>query len=56
MYTDEDKTVLMCVTTRNEVATIRRIVKQADDKAFIIISNAREVFGQGFKEEKIRMK
>lgn len=56
MYTNEEKTILLCVTTRSEVATIRRIVNKVDDSAFIIIANAREVFGKGFKEDKIRMK
>ena len=56
MYTNEEKTVLLCVTTRNEVFTIRTIVENVDENAFIIIANAREVFGKGFKEEKIRAK
>ena len=50
MYRKEEKNVLMCVASRNEVKEIRRIVSEIDKEAFIVISNAREVFGRGFKE------
>lgn len=52
MYTQEEKTILLCVTSRNQVITIRKIVKKIDENAFFIIANAREVFGKGFKEGK----
>lgn len=51
MYKKEEKNVLMCVASRNEVREIRKIVNEIDKNAFIVISNAREVFGEGFKEE-----
>ncbi len=51
MYKKKDKNVLMCVASRNEVRDIRKIVKEIDKNAFVVISNAREVFGEGFKEE-----
>lgn len=54
MYTNEEKTILLCVTTRNEVIEIRKIVEAVDEHAFLIIANAREVFGKGFKEERIK--
>ena len=50
MYSSEERNVLMCVASRNEVREIRRIINQIDKEAFIVISNAREVFGEGFKE------
>ncbi|MDO5557293.1 MAG: YitT family protein [Clostridia bacterium] len=51
MYTEQDKTMLLCVASRNEVALIKQIALKVDNKSFIIISNAREVFGKGFKRE-----
>ena len=51
MYTNEEKTIILCVTSRNEVMEIRKIIKNIDEKAFVTIINAREVFGNGFKEE-----
>lgn len=50
MYKKEDKNVLMCVASRNEVRQIRKIINSVDSKAFVVISNAREVFGKGFKK------
>ena len=50
MYTNTDKIMLMCVGSRNEVARMKQIATQIDPKAFIIINNAREAWGKGFKE------
>ena len=50
MYKKKDREVLFCVASRNEVREIRKIVKEVDSNAFIVITNAREVFGEGFKE------
>lgn len=49
MYTNTDKMMLMCVGARNEVVRMKQIATQIDPKAFIIISNARETWGKGFK-------
>lgn len=50
MYTNEDRIMLMCVGNRNEIARIKDIAQSVDKKAFIIITNAREIFGKGFKK------
>lgn len=49
MYTEEEKLVLICATPRGEVGKIRTIAEEIDKNCFIIIANAREVFGKGFK-------
>lgn len=49
MYTGSSKSILLCVTSRGEVAKIRKIIENIDPEVFLIISNAREVFGKGFK-------
>lgn len=49
MYTEDEKLVLICATPRGEVGKIRTIAEEIDKNCFIIISNAREVFGKGFK-------
>ena len=51
MYTGSEKTVLMCVAGRREVIALRREIKKIDSNAFIILSDAREVLGQGFKKQ-----
>lgn len=49
MYTEKEKMVLICATPRKDVGRVRRIAKEIDKNCFIIISNAREVYGEGFK-------
>lgn len=49
MYKYDELTVLMCVAGRNEVVKIIQIVKKIDKRAFVIVSNVREVIGNGFK-------
>lgn len=51
MYTGENKLVLLCATGRRDVAKLRKIAKEIDPKCFIIITNSREVLGEGFKKE-----
>jgi len=51
MYRHEERNILMCVASRSEIREIRQIVNSIDKNAFVVISNAREVFGEGFKEE-----
>lgn len=50
MYKKEERKILLSVMSRNEVREVRTIVEEVDKNAFIIITNAREVFGEGFKE------
>ena len=51
MYTEENKLVVMCATSRGDVAKVRNLAKQIDPKCFIIVTNSREVLGEGFKGE-----
>lgn len=51
MYSKEEKEILMCVVSRREAVSMVKYVKEIDEKAFIIISDAREVMGEGFNEE-----
>ncbi len=48
-YTGETKTMLMCTVRVHEVAAIHDIVKKCDDRAFMVISDAGEIIGEGFK-------
>ncbi len=52
MYTREKKMMLLCVVSRNEVAKIKEVALNIDPKSFIIIANARETWGKGFKIDK----
>ena len=52
MYTNKEKMMLMCVGSRNEIAKVKQIALGLDNRAFIIVVNAREAWGKGFKKEK----
>lgn len=53
MYTKEKRMMLLCVGTRTEIAKIKMIAIQIDPTAFIITANAREIWGKGFKRNKV---
>ena len=48
-YTGETKIMLMCTVRIHEVAAIHDIVKQCDDHAFMVVSDAGEIIGEVFK-------
>ncbi len=48
-YTGKEKHMLLSVVRPHEVAKMRKIVKRFDEKPFIIISDAAEILGLGFK-------
>lgn len=50
MYTNEERLILMCAVTRRDVSKVTEIAKKIDKNSFIIITNSREVLGQGFKK------
>lgn len=47
-YTHEERQVIMCVIKRPQIAEIRRLVRTIDDKAFLVVTDAKNVFGNGF--------
>lgn len=51
MYSDNEKTMLMCVVRPREVTKIKRIVKEIDNKAFVILSDVSKTFGEGFSDK-----
>ena len=50
MYSGNDKKMLFCVVSKKEIVQLKEIVGQIDPGAFVIVSDAREVFGEGFIE------
>lgn len=50
MYSGNDKKMLFCVVSKKEIVQLKEIVGQIDPAAFVIVSDAREVFGEGFIE------
>ena len=50
MYSGNRKDVLFCVVSRKESAQLKELVVGHDAQAFVIVSDAREVLGEGFIE------
>ena len=48
-YSHNTKHVIMCVIKRTQIAELRRIVKNVDERAFFVVSDAKNVFGNGFE-------
>ena len=56
MHSNKNKMMLFCVGSRKEIIRIKKIATNVDDKAFIVIFNAREAWGQGFKNNEKNFK
>ncbi len=50
MYSGESKNMLYCVVSKKEVVDLKDIVIRLDKEAFVIVTDAREVLGEGFLE------
>ena len=47
-YTGKERPVVLCVLPPQEVARLKEIVRQEDEKAFMFITEAHEALGEGF--------
>lgn len=52
MYTGDEKCVLYCIVTQKEIVALKDMVNEIDSNAFVIVSEVREVLGEGFQEYK----
>lgn len=50
MFSGNPKRVLLCVIPKREVVQLKNIVQQTDPQSFVIITDAKEVLGEGFEE------
>ncbi len=53
VYTNRDKTMLICVVGKKEIVRLKEVVKEYDSDAFVIISDVVEALGEGFINSKI---
>ncbi|MBR6694511.1 MAG: YitT family protein [Clostridia bacterium] len=49
-YTGEERSMLLCAMRPAEVSSFQRLVRAVDPDAFLIISDAGAILGQGFKK------
>lgn len=47
-WSGQQKNIILCVIKRNQIVELKKMVKEIDERAFMIVSDSREVFGQGF--------
>lgn len=50
MYSSGDTTMLLCVVNPREMPKLIAMVKSYDKNSFVVVSDAKEVLGEGFKE------
>ena len=48
-YSNTDGEIIMCVMRKQRLAKVRTALKETDPEAFMIVTSANEVFGEGFK-------
>lgn len=48
-YSKADRDILMCVVKKRMTIKVQELVKQEDNNAFMIITSANEIYGEGYK-------
>lgn len=48
-YSGEARQILFCAVSRAEVGQLKAIIREADPRAFVVIGQAHEALGEGFK-------
>lgn len=49
-YSGQERPVVLCVTSPQEVARLKDIVREEDEKAFMFVTDAHEALGEGFSK------
>ncbi len=47
-YSNESKDILYVVINKQELFLLKKMIQQVDDKAFVVVHDVRDVFGEGF--------
>lgn len=50
LYTGKDKEMLLLVVSYKEVTGVKLKIKEADPKAFVVVTDAYDTFGEGWKQ------
>ena len=49
MYTDRDRDMIFLVVSRKEVRQVQHKIREIDHKAFVVVTDAYDTYGEGFK-------
>ena len=52
LYTRAEKEIILTVVNQNQITRLKDIVHDIDPKAFVIVTDVREVLGEGFQTKK----
>jgi len=52
LYSNIHRNVLFCVVSKKEIVVLKECIARIDEKAFVVVTDAREVLGEGFLERK----
>ena len=50
MFTDQSRDVIFLVISRKEVHVVQNRIREIDPRAFVVVTDAYETFGEGFKQ------
>ena len=50
MFTDKEREVIFLVISRKEVHLVQNRIREIDPRAFVVVTDAYETFGEGFKQ------
>lgn len=51
VYTQQEKSVLLCVVSIKQIPYLKEIVMEIDENSFLIVGDVREVMGNGFVQK-----
>lgn len=49
MYSGQDKKMVFVVLDRNQLPVVQDYIREIDQRAFMVVMNAHEIYGEGFK-------
>jgi uncharacterized membrane-anchored protein YitT (DUF2179 family) len=51
-YSGKDKEVLFCLVAPQQITAMKKLIAEEDQEAFVVVSDAKEVLGEGFMPHK----
>lgn len=51
-YTNQDKTMILCVAEQSEAVYIKKVLEKEEPHSFVVFINASEILGRGFSVDK----
>ena len=51
MYTKTERMMIFCVTGKKQIPKLKSVIAEIDPSAFVVVTDAREVLGEGFQTD-----